>query len=138
MATTRNLTIAALRGNFYLSFRDVANQSLDFSSICSGLITVDRSRTGRTYKVSTSVDHIRVFAKIVGPDDLPNLFLWSRADNYGWWHMDGYQQTDYAAGGDPGLTADQFEAWVNGRAVPGRPVDTLPPEVPVGADVNKW
>lgn len=138
MATTRSLTIAALHGNFYLSFRDVANQSCEFSCVCGGQILVDRSRTGRTYKVSTNTDHIRVIVKMVGPTDLPNLFVWTRSDNYGWWHMDGYAQRDFPGGGDIGMTADQYEAWVNGLKVDSKSLEDLPKESPSPQEVSRW
>ena len=101
MATVRKLTIASMKGQVWIRFIDVANQNIVFNSTCGGTISVSRSKNGTTYVVNTDTDHIRVFVDIVGPDDLPHLFYWSGGSTYGWWHLEGYPQTDFASGPPP-------------------------------------
>jgi len=101
MAVTRRLTIAGMKGAFALRFRDVANHDAHFQAICGGSITVNRSPNGTTYVVSSDTDHFRVFATIVTPNDLPNLFYWDDCTAYGWWHLEGYQQKDFERGNWP-------------------------------------
>jgi hypothetical protein len=95
MATTRKLTIAALRGTVWVRFQDITNNDMKFESICGGKISVERSASGTTYTVSSDIDHIRVFIDLVGPSDLPNLFYWDGGDTYGWWELEGYKRAEF-------------------------------------------
>lgn len=99
MARLRKLTIAGMVGTFKLRFRDIANSDTAFSAISGGKITVDRSQNGTTYIVTSDTPHFRVFADILGPDDLPNVFHWDDSTAYGWWILEGYGLTEFTPGG---------------------------------------
>lgn len=101
VAIIRKLEIAGMKGTFKLRFRDIANSDMVFRSICGGSISVSRSQNGTTYIVTCDTDHFRVYADIVGPSDLPNLFYWDDCTAYGWWRLDGFAQTDFAGGNFP-------------------------------------
>lgn len=95
MAVERKLTIAMMTGRCWLQFDHIGNADAVFEGVSGSALKVTRSVDGRTYTVECDVPHIRVFVKLMMPDDYPRIYWRGASSAYGWWQVDGYEMREF-------------------------------------------
>ncbi|QDT57315.1 hypothetical protein Pan44_53830 [Caulifigura coniformis] len=111
MAVARGLTIAGMEGYFVLRFRTerIANVDEMFRCLCGERIEVLRYRDGRTYRISSSSDHFRVWIRLQTPDRLESIVVEDSSSAYGWWQIDGLSRVEFSESLNPSLQSASIE-----------------------------